>query len=244
MQVTGSKALNTYRLSIRAYAGGFSFSVVSLLDNSVMRDEDVCVNPGEDAAEVLDQILHRPRLTHYNYSSICLEVDTPSTIVPLEVFRKDDVYALYKLNFPDAEVRRDDVRYQMLTSVEAVLIFVLRGDVFNVVADMYPGVEVVSTIGECIEASYAIHRRRTTTRKDFYAYVRDQQMVLCVLWQGKLHFACTYEATDDANLLYHLLAVWKTLDMSFEDDACAIDGASDLLVEDIQRYIKTVVPCA
>lgn len=240
MLATGNKTLNTYKLSIRAFADGFSFSVVSLLDGTLMREEEMRVEPGDDPAQVLTRILQRPRLTHYNYTAIELQVASPATIIPLDAFHREDMVSLYRLNFPQEEARKEDVQYEMLSSMEVVVLFSLNVNLRNAVTDLYPEATVRSLLSICMERALAQHRKGDMKHADFFAYVGKEQMTLCAMREGKLHFACSYDAKVDADRLFHLLAVWKTLEMDIETDICHAEGLSDHLQEELRRYIRNV----
>lgn len=244
MLETGNKSLNTYRLSIRSFAGGFSFSVVSQLDGSLMRSDEVALAPGDDATEALRAALQRPRLMNYSYSTVELLVDSPSTIVPLELFRREDVAALYRLNFPSTEVRSTTVSYEMLPSLEVVVLYSLPNDVRSAVLELFPDATVRSLHGTLLEATLAEHRKTQTKQKDFFATIHEQQLIVCAFQQGRLLFSCTYEARYDADRIYHLLAAWKSLDMDSEEHTCHLSHASSALQQQLTRYIRKVDTCA
>lgn len=240
MPVTGSKTLNTYRLSIRAYAGGFSFSVINLLDGTLMRQEDIAIRDGEVPAQVLLHMLQRPRLTHYHYTSVELQSDAPATVVPLELFKRDDVTSLYRLNFPQSTARRNEICYEMLPSLEVVVIYALDMDVRNTIVDMYPDAVVRCTHSVNIERAYQLSRKGDTGRIEFYAFVDAKQLTVCAFQQGSLHFACTYDAKQDSDRIYFLLGAWKTLAMDNEVDVCHVSGLSQQMADDLSRYISKI----
>ena len=84
MLATGSNSLTGYRLSIRFGADGFSFSVGSTLDGSVVQTDRFPVSEPTAAADVLRQALQKPYLMDYRFQSVELVADTLTTIVPLE----------------------------------------------------------------------------------------------------------------------------------------------------------------
>lgn len=214
-----------------------------MLDGMVMREEDVFIEPSDDPVDVVQHILQRPRLTHYQYTSVELLSDSPSTIVPLEQFQRDDVPSLYKLNFPQTTARRTDICYEMVPSLEVVVLYSLDMDVRNAVTDMYPEAQVSSVQAQYLNRAYDMSLKGDTSRVEFFAFVERRQMHLCTFLLGQLQFACNYETQVDEDRAYYLLAVWKTLQLDGEVDVCNIAGASPELVEQLSRFIRKVQRC-
>ena len=125
MLATGNKSLTGYRLSIRFSADGFSFSVLSTLDGSELQTDRFPVSEKDSVTDILRQALQKPYLMDYRFQSVEFATDAPSTIVPLEHFSKSEMLAFYRLCFPREQARVADMQYQLLPSLEAVMIFSL-----------------------------------------------------------------------------------------------------------------------
>jgi len=133
MLATGSNTLTGYRLSIRSGADGFSFSVSSTLDGSTVQADRFPVQEGMASDDVLRKALQKPYLMDYHFQGVELVADTPATIVPLEHFSKGDMLAFYRLCFPGQPVSVSDMQYQILSPVEAVMVFCLDQDILRTV---------------------------------------------------------------------------------------------------------------
>ena len=159
MLATGSNTLTGYRLSIRSGADGFSFSVCSTLDGSTVQTDRFPVAKQAEAADVLRKALQKPYLMDYRFQAVELVHDTP-TIVPLEHFSKGDMLAFYRLCFPGGQVSVSDMQYQILSSLEVVMIFRLDQDVLRIVQECYPDVKVCCSEAEQLEHFAAMQERR------------------------------------------------------------------------------------
>ena len=190
MLATGSKSLTGFRLSIRSSADGFSFSLSSTLDGSVVQTDRFSVAEPAAAPDVLRQALQKPYLMDYRFQSVELVADTKSTIVPLEHFNKSDMLAFYRLCFPTANSQHPtvngqrsmvngqwsmvnvqcsmvngkwsmaDMQYQILSALEVVMIFRLDQSILRIVQECYPDVKVCCTDAQQLEHFAAKHEKR------------------------------------------------------------------------------------
>ena len=241
MLATGSKSLTGYRLSIRHSADGFSFSVVSCLDGSVVQTDRFPVPQAELVTDVLRQGLRKPYLMDYRFQSVELVVDTPSTIVPLEHFNKADMLAFYRLCFPSQPASVSDMQYQLLSSVEAVMIFPLDQDILQVVRECYPDVKVAHVDARQLEHFAEEQRERSAPEDqdghDAYVSIDGADMFVAVFQRSRLLYAASQPAGNDDNRTFLLLGIWRALGLSPQRDACHLEGASSELKRTIGEYI-------
>ena len=244
MLATGSNSLTGYRLSIRFGADGFSFSVGSTLDGSVVQTDRFPVSEPTAAADVLRQALQKPYLMDYRFQSVELVTEGPSTIVPLEHFNKSDMLAFYRLCFPSQQASVADMQYQILSSLEAVMIFCLDGDILRIVQECYPDVKVCCADSEQLEQFAAQQGKRPVPedveQRDIYVHFDEQHFFIAVFRRGKLQYAASQDASNDNDRTFLLLGIWKALDMNAQRDACHLEGASKELQQTIGEYILNV----
>ena len=137
MLATGSNSLTSYRLSICLSADGFSFSVLNTLDGQAVQTDCFPVSEASDVSDVLRQALRKPYLMDYRFQSVEFIVEGLSTIVPLEHFNKSDMLAFYRLCFPSEQASVADMQYQILSSLEVVMLFRLDQDILRIVQECY-----------------------------------------------------------------------------------------------------------
>ena len=179
MQVTGSNLHNTYRLSIRLFSDGFSLSILYTSDNSLVQKEDVTADGSTPLYQLLEKSLQRPHLTEYTFQSVELLVLSPSTCVPLDYFRREEVFPLYNLTFPSLKVNKAEVHYQILPSLEVVELFSLNQQIRQTVQAIYPDVEIVSLEGRAIETIANADRKLQDADIHFYGMIAPKNMLIC-----------------------------------------------------------------
>ena len=257
MLATGSNSLTAFRLSIRSGADGFSFSVVSTLDGSVVQTDHYPVSEEAAAGDVLRQALRKPYLMDYRFLDVEIVADSPSTIVPLEHFNKSDMLALYRLAFPSmvngggavadggcrvagAQCSVADMQYQILSSVEAVMIFSLDQDLLRTVQECYPDVRVCSAEARLLGHFAAMHEKRPAPEAeqcDVYLHAGPHSIFVAAFRRGKLLYAASQPAADDADRTFLLLGIWKALGLQAQRDILHLEGASRELQKTIGEYI-------
>jgi hypothetical protein len=243
MQVTGSNLHNTYRLSIRLFSDGFSLSILYISDNSLVQKEDVTADGRTPLYQLLEKALRRPRLMEYTFQEVELLVLSPSTCVPLDYFRREEVFPLYNLTFPSLKVSKAEVHYQILPSLEVVELFSVNEQILQTVQSVYPDVEIVSLEGRAIETIATADRKLQDAAIHFYAMVAPKNMLVCCFKEQRLHFATTYTVDNDADRLYYIMGAWKSLQMNEQTQPLHLNNASEELLSQVKRFIPKTVVC-
>lgn len=243
MQVTGSNLHNTYRLSIRLFSDGFSLSILYTSDNSLVEKEDVTADGRTPLYQLVEKALQRPRLTEYTFQSVELLVLSPSTCVPLEFFRREEVFPLYNITFPSLKVSKTEVHYQILPQLEVVELFSVNQQILQTIQGIYPDVEIVSLEGRAIETIATADRKLQDNSIHFYAMIAPKNMLVCCFKEQRLHFATTYTVDNDADRLYYIMGVWKNLQMDEQTQLLHLNNASIELLNQAKRFIPNTVVC-
>ena len=271
MPATGNKSFTSYRLSIRYGADGFSFSVIGIHDGAVVQADRFPVTDEKGAADVLRQALRKPYLMDYSFQAVELVADTQETIVPLEHFSKADMLAYYRLSFPstvngqwsavngqrstvNGQRSMADMQYQILTPVEAAMIFRLDQDILRTVQECYPDVKVCCTDAQLLERFAARQEQRPAPDADpqsdahlhaeplcdVHLHVDPRRFFIAAFRRSKLLYAASQAAAGDDDRAFLLLGIWKALDLNPQRDALHIEGASRELQKTIGEYILNI----
>lgn len=239
MPATGNNSLLSYSLSIRQCADGFSFFVYSASSGQLLMQDNVHCTEDETLADALERGLNLGRIKGRRYERVTLLSSSPSTRVPLDEFRREDMLALYRLTFSGMTARHEDMRFQLLPGLEIVEIFALSSQVVSVMQNHYPSAVVKSFYGSLLE--YVSERQQgTTSPVTYHAVVVEGGLFIVVLRRGKLIFANVFHAEHDADKLYFMLYVWKTLDLDAWHDSCTLYGASSELHDSVLEYLRNV----
>ena len=226
-----------------------------------MQTERFPVSDTALAADVLRQALQKPYLMDYRFQSVELLADTPATIVPLEHFNKSDMLAFYRLCFPakseESRARSNtqlstltsqpssaDMQYQILSSVEAAMIFRLDQDVLRIVQECYPDVKVCCADARHLEHFAAQQEKRPAPdaepQNDVYLHVEPQYIFLAAFRRNRLLYAASQPAANDADRTFLLLGIWKALDLNAQRDVLHLEGASKDLQKTVAEYILNI----
>jgi len=243
MQVTGSNLLNTYRLSIRLFSDGFSLSILFTSDNSLVQKEDVTADGRTPLYQLLEQALKRPHLMEYTFQQVELLVLSPSTCVPLEYFRREEVFPLYNLTFPSLKVNKAEVHYQILPSLEVVELFSVNQELLRTVQDIYPDVEIVSLEGRAIENIANADRKKQDRSIHFYAMIAPKNLLVCCFKEQRLYYSSTFNVDNDGDRLYYIMGVWRSLQMEELKQPLYLNNSSAELLQQLQRFIPKTTEC-
>ena len=244
MLATGSNSLTSHRLSIRFGADGFSFSVLGTLDGSVVQTDRFPVSEPSVVADVLRQALRKPYLMDYRFQSVEFVVEGLSTIVPLEHFNKSDMLAFYRLCFPNQRASVADMQYQILSSLEAVMIFCLDSDILRIVQECYPDVKVCCADALQLEHFASQQEKRPVPedveQRDAYVSFDPKRFFVAVFHRNNLQYAASQAADNDNDRAYLLLGIWKALELHAQKDACHLEGATKELQKNIAEYLLNI----
>lgn len=239
MPVTGNKSLLNYSLSIRLCTDGFSFLVYSLGSGQLLLQESLPCAEGETLADALERGLQLPRIAGRHYERVVLYSTSPSTRVPLDEFRREDMLAVYRLTFVGTSPRPEDMCFQVLPSLDVVEIFTLPYSVAETLKNHYPSAMVQGLYGTML-SQVAEMQQGSTLSVSAHAIMLDGGVMIAVLRKGRLHFANVFRAAGNADKLYFILYVWKTLSLDAWHDSCTLYGASEDLYNELCQYLAHV----
>ena len=180
-----------------------------------------------------------PRIAGRHYERVVLYSTSPSTRVPLDEFRREDMLAVYRLTFAGMSPRPEDMCFQVLPSLDVVEIFSLQSSVEETLKSHYPSAMVQGLYGTML-SQVAEMQQGSTLSVSTHAIMVDGGVMIAVLRKGRLHFANVFRAAGNADKLYFILYVWKTLSLDAWHDSCTLYGADEDLYEELCQYLAHV----
>lgn len=228
-----------YSLSIRLCTDGFSFLVYSLGSGQLLLQESLPCAEGETLADALERGLQLPRIAGRHYERVVLYSTSPSTRVPLDEFRREDMLAVYRLTFVGTSPRPEDMCFQVLPSLDVVEIFTSPSSVAETLKSHYPSAMVQGLYGTML-SQVAEMQQGSTLSVSAHAIMLDGGVMIAVLRKGRLHFANVFRAAGNADKLYFILYAWKTLSLDAWHDSCTLYGASEDLYNELCQYLAHV----
>lgn len=245
MLATGSKSLNNYRLSIRVFADGFSFSVVNLFDGKEMRVWKAPFSDEKEAVKVLNGELSQASATDYEYTDTELIFVSPTTFVPLDAFHREDISSLYHFNFPtNTNTGKSFVECDVIPSLDVVVLYSLMKSVREEMLSHFPHCEVHSIDTQCLTWAYEHHRMEHHDGISFFATTSVGRLTICAFQRNRLLFACSYALENKEDCIYQILAAWKQLKLDERKETCYLAREAATLRETLKQFIKNIEICA
>ena len=218
MPVTGNKSYRPLCLSIRIHADGFSFFVSDQQTNTLVRGEHFKLEDNELLSDRLLLELGRPDYSNRQIDSAYVLVCSPSTLVPLEEFRRDEAVALYDFVFGHGDEAARRVAYTILPQLETVELFTVPRDVEEAVLQYYPTARFFGSRAMLKERLLHVEEDADEQCRRLYVCAETEGYSLLAFEASRLLFANTFDVANVADALYYVLNVFQTLGMDVETD--------------------------
>lgn len=242
MPVTGNNT-SIYNLSIRITADGFSFFVTEAFSGDLMHREDFQMQEGETLSQTLAKMLIRPTIQRQSYNKVRVVIDSDSTCIPLDEFRREDLQSYYKLVFDNVDIEANNICYTVLPQIEVVETFAMPKDICAAIAEIYPDAIYVNSYAMVMERTIKFCKFRNPASCPLFVYIQNRQMFIYSIFQDRLLFANSFNLEHEQNALYFLLSVWKELAYDVYENICFIGGEtgpSRQLAEEAKAYLQHV----
>ena len=218
------------RLIIRISKGRLSFATA---DGSDVLFEDYALNSSISMAANLREALRTVPLLDDNFERVLVMVDTPTLMVPANLFVEEESEVLYRHAFTDVDQQL--VMHTVLPDLNAVVLFSIQKDLRNVIADNFSDVRYTAAVAPVWRH---LHQRSYTGQhQKLYGYFHDRRMEVFCFAQNRFKFCNSYAVNNPNDALYYLLAVWKQLGMEAERDELHLAG--DILQPEGQRVARS-----
>ena len=240
MQATGNNQNQPYSLSIRLFAGGLSFFGYQPASGRIARETYPYVE-GKDRIETLREALAQSSIARWegNRLMTCVLTQSPAMQVPLECFRKEEAYALYRLTYSSGE-RNGKVYYNILPHLEIAQIFTIDNEVEKLLCQHLPGIRFYHSHTMILEKMWMLEKQGI---RQLYAYFQEKEMFVFAYQEQRLAYANSFAADVTENAVYFLLSVWKSLEKDAHTDCCVLLGEHDIkhaVAQILAKYLAHV----
>ena len=242
----------SYSLSIRTCAGGFSFLVHSVASGQLVIEDTVPAKEGESEADNFTRLLTHPRLLGRDYERVRFLSNAPTTQIPLDDFRREDIVAIYRQVFSESTARAEDLAVQILPGLEVVCIYHLPSAIEQALREVFPQA-TIQNLPACL-MEYVASRAQGMRSADyegghrgavaFHVVVEGSNLLVVATSRGRLQYANSFVCENDADRLYFLLSVWHLLQMDSQYDTCNLYDASPEFQNRVHEFIASVKPQA
>lgn len=237
---TTSKPQAPKRLSIRITADGFSFITEDPATGALWRRDDFPVADPADFTATLRRALDH--IAEAQYAAVEVVVSSPSTRIPLDEFRRDDLPTLYRVVFPATPLAGQDICYTILPQLEVAEIFTIAHEARLAVSERYPLCAFRNVAGHELERMLARHRREP--RPALYIHTFDHTLLVASFADGEMTFANTFPTATTADALYFTLYTFQTLGLDPRKARIIVSGNEEeaaAITSEARKYVKEVV---
>ena len=243
MPATGNNHYLAFTLSIRLSADGFCFYVCNPQDNSLIRSERFTVSSEEEIAEKLQQELSRKEYFNRNIDQVFVLTCSPSTRVPMELFRREEAQTLYELAFSVPNIEQYHIIYNILPRLEAIELYRIRRDIEDIILQFYPTARFFGTNAMLLERLLHIEEEASPDVRRLYLCMLPEQLSLFHFQNGNLVFANNFPISSINDTLYLILYTWKMLDLNVETDhlvTFANELPSKFIASNLSHLVKAL----
>ncbi len=226
------------KLIIRLSHNQLSFTVV----NTANAEQPIVFEPynvknGIAMAVNLREAFHTTPLLADSYQRIMIVVDSPTLMVPVNLYQEQDKEQLYTHSYPSRQ--QNIVLSNVLPDLNSVALFDINRDLKVVIDDHYPQVQYVCCM---VPVWRHLHQRSFTgIRSKLFGYFHDQRLEVFSFQQNRFKFCNSFDAQHMHDSLYFLLYVWRQLNLQQEHDELHLAGdipEKEQLLDELRKYLK------
>ncbi len=230
---------NHLRLVIRISRNTLAFATANSENEGQITFEPYLLNSGISMAANLREAFRSKEMLKRNYVRILVMVDSPSLMVPIEMFQEENQRTLYLHTYQGHE--QDEITHTVLPDLNCVAVFAINRDLKLVLDDHFEQITFIAAIAPVWR--YLHQRSYMGVRDKLYAYFHERHIEVFSFGQNRFKFCNSFEIHDAHDALYYLLYVWKQTGLQADRDETHIVGdipEQEWLTTELQKYIKRV----
>lgn len=239
MQATGNNQNQSYNLSIRLHADGFSFYGYAPNETEAIKEENYRYDNEESHIAQFERALAQSALAgRKSYLSVYGLIIGPSIQIPLESFRKEEANTLFRLAF--AQEHTGKIYYNILPHIEIAKVFSVDKDIEMSLRKQFPDIRFYHAETMLLEKMWPLGSKG---KQRLYVYFHEQEMFVFSYKEQKLQYANTFPADQADNAAYFILSVWKSLSLDAREGECILLGGNNIETEcakTLGKYLHNV----
>ncbi|MBP3775444.1 MAG: DUF3822 family protein [Paludibacteraceae bacterium] len=231
--------VNHLRLIIRISRNSLAFASVNSENEGQISFEPYLLHSGISMAANLREAFRSQEMLQRKYARVLVMIDSPTLMVPLEMFHEEEQRTLYLHTYQGHE--QDEITHTVLPDLNCVAVFSVNRDQKLVLDDHFEQLTFIAAIAPVWR--YLHQRSYMGVRDKLYAYFHEHHMEVFSYGQNRFKFCNTFEARDAHDALYYLLYIWKQIALLADRDEIHLVGdipEREWLMTELQKYIKRV----
>ena len=168
-----------------------------------------------------------------------LKVSTPVVLIPID--EEYDPETSYNISITG--YKYDEKCVKEISLLDAIAIFPLNRDLKMVVEDNCSEIEISNNIIQVWQTLYKNYFKGAQNR-NLFIYFYNEVMNICYFEQHRFRYANSFKMTNNDDMLYYILYVWKQLGMNRETDILSLCGEiPEGIHERLSKFIEEVRGC-
>lgn len=234
-----NQIIHKKRLIIRVSRNNLVFASISHEQDGDILFQPYSLNSGISMAANLREAFRSEMILQEDYGRVLVMIDSPTLMVPLELFREEDQRTLYLHAYQGHE--KEEILHTVLPDLSCVAVFSVNKDMKMVIDDHFSQPTFIAAIAPVWR--YLHQRSYMGTREKLYAYFHHRHMELFCYGQNRFKFCNCFDSHDAHDALYYLLYTWKQTGLQADRDEIHMVGdipESQWLTDELKKYIKRV----
>ena len=190
------------------------------------------------AANMREALRQVPLLQH-QFQRVKVVVDAGVLMMPADLYRQEEQEELYYHTF--TRQQQTAVVHSVVPDLNAVAVFSIQKDLRQVLTDQYGTVSFMPLMMTVWRHMY--QKSFTSKNAKLYGYFHDRRLEVFSFGQNRFKFCNAFSVNNPSDALYYLLAAWKQLGLSPQQDELHLSGdlpEKEQLVEQASQFVKRI----
>ena len=219
---------SNYHLSIEIGIKYFAYCLLNTGNLTYEYARRYSISSVKKNASEISEIISNDDVIKNEFSSQSIAfVNFPSTLVPSEIYRKENAQTFLEFNTKVI----GEVISEEIASQEAHLIYCVPKNLLKIVHNFFPHAKQKSQENILIQQ----YNKLNNERNKAYAYLNNNKVVISIFKGKKLILNNTFEYFTKEDLLYFLLFSFEQLNLSTKGTELVLFG--DIEIEDEYFYL-------
>lgn len=167
--------------------------------------------------------------------------DGPTTLVPLNEFRSDELQSIFRLTFGENAIPQGaSLRYEVLSALEVVVLYLVDTEVEQLVSDFFTDLSIYALQARVFVRGMEVEHQLPLGKRRMHVSIQGERLLLFTYVDNHLSYVNTFQADEINTQIYYTLYVWKHLELTQERDILVVHDASEDYLNTIRQFIRDI----
>lgn len=243
IETTDFRKSEQYTLSIRCTADGFCFSLYNPLKSAEEAYSNYFVEADILLSECgnLKKIIRQTEWLNNSFGKVnVLLENTRQMTIPLDFFEDEQAEDFFYHSFHSVD--NEIVSYNVVSNNNIVVIYGMDKSTKAFLQEKFPSAKFYSKTTALL--NHYGKKRDESNHKQLIVHIDKSICTLMAYEDGRLLLCNTQTFTQQADIAFHSLACWRSLNMNQEEDKLLLSGEVgnlEELLHILQKYLQHVI---